>query len=181
MSEAWARLRDLLRSRAIVRGEVVLVSGQRSSYYIDARQVTLSPEGAFLAGRLLYARLLPRNVDAVGGPAAAAIPLATAVSLISHLEGRGIPAFFTRKEAKTHGLQRRVEGPLQAGWRVAIVEDTVTTGGSVLESIEAVEAAGCTVAHVVALVDRGQGCRERLEAAGYSFEALFSVEELLRS
>ncbi len=178
MTDDRARLLELIRTLALSRGHFILASGKESSYYLDGRMVTLSAEGAALVGRLMLAQLAGRGVQAVGGLTMGADPIATAVSLTSFLNGDPIPAFIVRKEAKGHGTQKQVEGPLPQNARVAIVEDTVTTGGSPLQAIAAVEALGCTVVTVLALIDRGEGARERIEAAGYAYEPLFTIGDL---
>ncbi len=178
MAEDRARLLELLKTQALSFGHFILASGKESTFYLDGRQVTLSAEGAYLTGRLMYERLKALDVQAVGGLSMGADPVATAVSIVSHLEGHPIPAFLVRKEAKGHGKGKQVEGPLPEGARVAIVEDTVTTGESALKAIAPVEALGCSVAIVISLVDRLDGARERLEAAGYRYECLFTIRDL---
>jgi orotate phosphoribosyltransferase len=172
------RLRELMHALALQRGHFVLASGKESRYYLDGRMVTLSPEGAYLTGKLMHAVLQPLGVEAVGGLTMGADPVATAVAVYSFQQGEPMPAFLVRKETKAHGMQKQVEGPVRPGMRVAIVEDTVTTGESSLRAIEAVEAMGCTVVTVLALIDRLEGARERLEAAGYEFRALFTIRDL---
>ena len=178
MSTDRARLLQLIDELALARGHFILASGKESTFYLDGRMVTLSPEGAYLTGKLLFAQLRDLHVQAVGGLTMGADPIATAVAVVSHLEGQPIPAFLVRKDVKAHGTQKQVEGPLPRGARVAIVEDTVTTGESALKAIAAVEAQGCTVAIVLALIDRLEGARERLEAAGYQFAPLFTIRDL---
>ncbi|MHB9024464.1 MAG: orotate phosphoribosyltransferase [Armatimonadota bacterium] len=172
------RLLQLVEAHALSRGHFVLASGKTSTYYLDGRMVTLLPEGAYLLGKLLVARLRELGVQAVGGLTMGADPIAAAVAVVSHLEGSPIPAFLVRKETKSHGTQKLVEGHLPPGARVAIVEDTVTTGESALKAIAAVEALGCTVTIVLALVDRLEGGRELLEGKGYPFSPLFTIRDL---
>ena len=178
MADDRTRLLELLQTQALSRGHFILASGRESSYYLDGRMVTLSPEGAYLTGKLMYQRLASIGIDGVGGLTMGADPVATAVALVSFLDGNPIPAFLVRKEAKAHGRQQQVEGPVPKGGRVAIVEDTVTTGESPLKAAAAVEALGCQVAVVLVLVDRLEGARERIEGAGYRLESLFTVREL---
>jgi len=168
----------MVKTIALSRGHFILASGKESTYYLDGRLVTLSPEGAYLTGKLMFEHLRNLDVQAVGGLTMGADPVASAVSLVSHLEGYPIPAFLVRKEAKGHGKGKQVEGPLPEKARVAIVEDTVTTGESALKAIDAVEALGCTVVTVMALVDRQDGARELLESKGYRYEPLFTVRDL---
>ncbi|MHB9130943.1 MAG: orotate phosphoribosyltransferase [Armatimonadota bacterium] len=178
MPEDRARLLELLKTVALSRGHFILSSGKESTYYLDGRLVTLSAEGAYLIGKIMFRHLRDTDVQAVGGMSVGADPISTAVSLVSYLGGHPIPAFLVRKEAKTHGKQKQVEGPIPPNARVAIVEDTVTTGESSLKAIEAVEAIGCKVVTVLALVDRLEGGRELLESKGYHFNPLFTVRDL---
>ena len=178
MTEDRARLLELIRTVALSRGHFILSSGKESSYYLDGRLVTLSPEGAYLTGKLMLELISAFDVTAVGGLTMGADPVATAVAVLSQLQGKPIPAFLVRKEAKGHGKQKQVEGPIPQHARVAIVEDTVTTGDSALKAIEAVEALGCQVAVITALVDRMEGARELLEGKGYTFAPLFTIRDL---
>lgn len=175
------RLAELIRTHALVRGEFTLRSGRTSGYYIDARQVTLHPEGAYLVARLILERVRGSGVTAVGGPTLGADPIVGAVCALGCLEGQPLAGFIVRKEAKDHGMGRSVEGPLARGARVAVVEDTVTTGGELLRAIERVRADfDAEIAKVIVLVDREEGAREALAAAGCDLEAIFTVRELLR-
>ncbi len=176
LSKPVGRLLELALERGALKyGEFTLSSGKRSSYYFDGRLLSLDPEGALLIGRALVPLLRQSNVEAVGGPTLAADPIVTAVALTSQLEGKGIPAFIVRKEAKEHGMAQLIEGPLAPGSRVAIVDDTCTTGGSLLHAIAAAEAAGCTVVKVVVLLDRREGGTEELARRGYDFSALMAA------
>ncbi len=177
------RLLEILRQRSYEEREVILSSGRRSNFYIDGKQTTLDPEGAYLVGKLLYERIVRggRGVEAVGGPTLGADPMVTAVALVSYLEGNPIPAFIIRKEPKGHGKGLWIEGDkaLRPGMKVALVEDVVTTGGSLLKAIKVAQEHGLEVVQVLALVDREEGGRENLKAAGYDLEALFTRSELL--
>ncbi len=170
------RILQLFKDHAILRGDFTLSSGLKTSYYFDGRKVTLWPEGAYLIGRRIYRMLVEVGAEAVGGTTMGADPIATAVAVVSHLEGSPIPAFIVRAEVKGHGTQKRIEGPLKAGSRVAIVDDVITTGGSVLRAIEAVEAEGCHVVKVVVLLDRQQGGAEELRSRGYDFSAILCAD-----
>jgi orotate phosphoribosyltransferase len=177
-----ARLLALLRERALMRESVVLSSGKRSSYYVDARQVLLDPEGAALAGRLGYAALRGHELSAVGGLTLGADPLVCAVSAAAWLDGNRWTGFFVRKEAKRHGLQNWIEGPfIEEGTPVAIVDDTLTTGGSVLDAIQKARKAGGVVVAALVVIDREEGGREAIEAElqGAPLYALFGASELL--
>lgn len=170
------RLLGLLRTFSFERRKVTLASGRESNFYIDCKRTTLAAEGHWLVGRLLLERIqrLGDGVEAVGGLTLGADPIASAVSMASWMGARPLQGFIVRKEAKGHGTGRYIEGPpLQAGTRVAIVEDVVTTGGSGLQACERAEAAGLVVAGVFALVDRQEGGREAVEARGYRLDSLF--------
>ncbi len=172
----------LIRELSYERRRMVLASGRESDFYVDGKQTALHPRGALLIGRLMWERLPAFGaVDAVGGMTLGADPLATAVSLVSELEGRGIPAFIVRKEPKGHGTRSWIEGGrnLSPGARVVVLEDVVTTGGSSLRAIERIEGEGYRVLGVLALVDREEGGREAIEARGYRFEALFTRSDIV--
>ena len=182
MNTAVERLLELaLELGALKYGEFTLSSGRKSGYYFDGRLLSLSPEGAALIGRALFPLVAASGAEAVGGPTLAADPVVTAVSLTSHLEGRGIPGFIVRKETKEHGMGNLIEGPLREGSLVAIVDDTCTTGGSLLHAIAAAEAPvseggpGCRVVKVLALLDRREGGTEELARRGYDFTSLMAA------
>lgn len=170
------RLLEVFKEHAILHGDFTLSSGLKSTYYFDGRLVTLWPEGAYLIGKKIYEILKGAGVEAVGGMTMGADPMVTAVTVVSHLEGKPIPAFIVRAETKGHGTQKRIEGPLQKGSRVAILDDVITTGGSVLRAIEAVEAEGCQVVKVVVLLDRHQGGSDEIKRRGYDFQAILSAD-----
>jgi len=175
-------LRTLLAERSARRGQFTLSSGRVSSLYIDARLTTMSPEGLALIGPLGLGVLRDAGwrVDAVGGLTLGADPIAYAISYASALTGGPpIRAFTVRKEAKTHGTGRLIEGPFRAGDRVAVVEDVITTGASALRAADAVRAAGGRVAGVLALVDREEGGREALERAGLEVRALARASDIV--
>jgi orotate phosphoribosyltransferase len=176
-----ARLAELLAERSARRGQFTLASGRTSSLYIDARLTTMSPEGLALIGPLGLVALDQSGwrVDAVGGLTLGADPIAYAIAYASALAGAPLRAFTVRKEAKSHGTGKLVEGPFRSGDRVAVVEDTITTGGSALRAVEAVRAAGGDVAGVLALVDREEGGRETLEAAGLRVIALIRAADIV--
>ncbi len=173
------RLRDLIVERALQFGEFKLASGQTSSYYIDGKQITLDAEGLYCLARVMLDQLEGEEIDAVGGMTIGADPIAAAVSVLSTCYGKPLDAFLVRKERKGRGTQQCVEGPLSEGQRVVILEDVITTGGSSLAAIEAVEEErGAEVVRVIVMVDRLQGGRENLAAKGYELTALFSIEDL---
>ena len=160
---------------ALKYGQFTLSSGKTSNYYFDGRLLSLDPEGAMLVGQALLPLLRKAGAQAVGGPTLAADPIVTAVALASQEDGDGIPAFIVRKETKEHGMGQLIEGPLVAGSRVAIVDDTCTTGGSLLHAIAAAEALGCSVVKVIALLDRREGGGDELRRRGYDFTALLAA------
>lgn len=183
MTDTRTQLRELVKDLAVVRGRVTLASGREAEYYVDLRRVTLHHTGSPLVGHVLLDRLEevglgPGEVDAVGGLTLGADPVATALLHAAASRGLGLDAFVVRKEAKGHGMQRRIEGPDVAGRRVVVVEDTSTTGGSALTAVEAVREAGGTVLGVAVLVDRDTGARERIEALGLPYHYLYGLADL---
>lgn len=174
---ARARLRDLIDQEAIARGEFLLSSGKHSSYYVDLRRISLSPEGAYLSALAVLDLVKDVEIEAIGGPVTAAVPVVASTVALSYQLGRPLQGFMVRKEAKTHGAGRQIEGPFAPGMRVAVIDDTTTTGGSLLWAIEAVERAGGTVALVGTLLDREEGAADVFRARGYHFRAVFSIHE----
>jgi orotate phosphoribosyltransferase len=178
---ARRRLGEILRAESLQRGEFVLASGKTSNYYLDCRRTTLHAEGAYLVGTLVLDAIERRSWDpvAVGGLTLGADPVATAAAIVSHLAGRPLHAFLVRKQTKDHGTRQQIERVPPEGSRVVLVEDVVTTGGSALQAADAARAAGLDVLGVVGLVDREEGGREQLSAAGCELESLFTARELL--
>lgn len=172
--------RDLLReqilTKAVVHGKVTLSSGKEADYYVDLRRVTLDSVAAPLVGRAMLEFLGDMDFDAVGGLTLGADPVATAMLHAASAQGRHLDAFVVRKAEKAHGLQRRIEGPDVAGRRVLAVEDTSTTGGSVLTAVEALREAGAEVVGVAVIVERGAA--DAVAAAGLPYRALFSLQDL---
>lgn len=173
-----AALIDHISRLAIVRGKVTLSSGQQADYYIDLRRITLDGEAAPLVGRVMGDLVADWQFDAVGGLTLGADPVATAMLHAAAAEGRRLDSFVVRKAEKAHGLQRRIEGPDVAGRRVLAVDDTSTTGGSVLTAVEALRAAGASVVGVAVIVDRDTGARERVEAAALPYRYALSASDL---
>jgi orotate phosphoribosyltransferase len=167
------RLRQLITALAVVHGRVVLSSGAEADWYVDLRRVTLHHEAAPLIGREMRALTEDWAYDAVGGLTLGADPVAAAML---HAPGRLVDAFIVRKEGKAHGLQRRIEGPDVAGRRVLAVEDTSTTGASVLTAVDALREAGASVVGVAVVVDRGAG--DAVRAAGLDYRAAYSLADL---
>lgn len=171
-------LLKLVLDLAVVRGRVTLSSGQLADWYVDLRRLTLHHAGAPLVGRVLLDLVADWDFDAVGGLTLGADPVATAMlhAAAARGTGRKLDAFVVRKSDKAHGLQRRVEGPDVAGRRVLAVEDTSTTGGSVLTAVEALREAGAEVVGVAVIVDRG--AEKAVRAAGLSYRSAFSLADL---
>jgi len=165
-----------IREKAVVHGRVTLSSGKEADYYIDLRRVTLDAVAAPLVGQAMLDATKGLDYEAVGGLTLGADPVATAMMHMAKANGRALNSFVVRKEGKAHGLQRRIEGPDVAGKRVLAVEDTSTTGGSVLTAVEALEQAGAIVVGVAVVVDRGAGAK--VEAAGLKYISVISLEEL---
>lgn len=163
---------------AVVHGKVTLSSGREADYYVDLRRVTLASNAAPLVGRVMLDVTKDWDYDAVGGLTLGADPVATAMlhAAAAAAQGRKLDAFVVRKEGKAHGLQRRIEGPDVAGRRVLAVEDTSTTGGSVLTAVEALRAAGADVVGVAVIVERGAA--EAVAAAGLDYRAAYTLADL---
>lgn len=173
-------LARLLSEMSVRRGEFTLASGRRSSLYVDARRTTMSGAGQRLIGRLGLRTLRDRrwDADAVGGLTLGADPVAYAIAHAAALEGAALDGFTVRKQPKDHGAGRQIEGPLEPGQRVVVVEDVVTTGGSALRAIDTLRQFGAEILGVLAVVDREEGGRRRIEESGYDLAALFGVGEL---
>jgi orotate phosphoribosyltransferase len=167
----------LIREKALEFGDFTLASGKKASFYLDCRRVTLDSAGANLIARGMLDVLGDQLPDAVGGMAIGADPITAAIITVAGQQGKPLRGFIVRKEAKTHGKGRDVEGPVQAGDRVVIVEDVVTTGGSSLQAIEKVEAAGLHVLGVLAVIDRLEGGAQAFAARGYSLRTLLTIRD----
>jgi orotate phosphoribosyltransferase len=167
-----------VRNKAIVHGRVTLASGKEADYYVDLRRITLDAQAAPLVGPALLDLTADLEYDAVGGLTLGADPVAMSMLHAAAAQGRRLDAFVVRKEGKAHGLQRRIEGPDVKGRRVLAVEDTSTTGGSVLTAVEALRDAGAQVVGVAVIVDRATGAREKVQAEGLEYRAVFGLEEL---
>ncbi len=171
---------QLVREKSLITNvQRVLTSGRTSSYYIDAKMTTLDPRGASLTARLILEVLKSYDIDAIGGFTLGADPIVSAVAAMSAETERPLPAFIVRKEPKKHGERKMIEGPFKSGWKVAVVDDVVTTGGSTFKACKAVEEEGGEVVLTLALVDRLEGGRENLEKNGYTFVSLLTRDDLL--
>jgi len=176
------KLKELIKERSLkVADEPIfkLSSGKLSRYYIDLKQITFDPQGAYILGKVMYETLKEFNPDACGGLTLGADPIAYAVSFVSFMDSNPIKPFVVRKEPKGHGMKRQIEGLLNPGERVAVLEDVVTTGGSALKAVKACREFGLEVIGVFAVVDREEGGRENIEKEGVPLHALFKVSELL--
>jgi orotate phosphoribosyltransferase len=183
MDHQLTELRDIICRKSLQTGHFVLSSGKTSSYYLDCRTTTLDPRGAFLIGSLIFQQIRDRKIDAdaVGGLTMGADPIATAVAIVSGLEGMPIPAFLVRNEAKGHGTQRQIEGYTgPPNSKVVIVDDVCTTGASILKAAEKAEQAGYQVVATFSVVDREEGGTEAI-AKKYPFYCLLTAKELLQS
>jgi orotate phosphoribosyltransferase len=169
-------LRKLIHDLAVVRGRVVLSSGAEADWYLDLRRLGLHHAGAPLIGRVMLDLVVDWSFDAVGGLTLGADPVATAMLHTASQEGRALDAFVVRKTGKAHGLQGRIEGPEVTGRRVLAVEDTSTTGSSVLGAVEALREAGAAVVGVAVIVDRGAG--DAVRAAGLDFRSAYTLADL---
>jgi orotate phosphoribosyltransferase len=178
MSSDRAALLDQVKTKAIVHGKVTLASGKEADYYVDLRRITLDAEAAPLIGPALLELTADLEYDAVGGLTLGADPVAMSMLHAAAQQGRKLDAFVVRKAEKTHGLQRRIEGPDVKGRRVLAVEDTSTTGGSVLTAVEALREAGAEVVAVAVIVDRATGAQEKVESEGLEYRSVFALEEL---
>jgi len=174
--------RDLVRQQildnAVVRGRVTLASGRTADYYVDLRRITLAAAAAPAIGRIMLELASDLDFDAVGGLTLGADPVATSMMYAASAAGRQLDTFVVRKAGKAHGLQRRIEGPDVAGRRVLAVEDTSTTGGSVLTAVEALREAGAEVVAVAVIVDRGTGAAEKVAAEGLDYRFAFGLADL---
>jgi len=166
-------LKKLLKETGAVKfGDFTLSSGKKSDFYVDCRKVTLHPQGAKLIGKIILEKIKDVKVDAVGGLTLGADPITGAVVTLGD-----IPGFIVRKKAKEHGTGQKIEGLIEKGWNVVIVEDVATTGASALQAIQAAEAVGTKVVKVISVVDRQEGAAEALK--NYDFDPIFTKSELI--
>jgi orotate phosphoribosyltransferase len=171
-----SELIEQIKQKAVVHGKVILSSGKEADYYVDLRRVTLDAVAAPLVGQAMLDATKDLDFEAVGGLTLGADPVATAMMHVAKQNGRVLNSFVVRKEGKAHGLQRRIEGPDVKGKKVLAVEDTSTTGGSVLTAVEALQEAGAIVVGVAVVVDRGAG--KKIEDAGLKYISVVSLQEL---
>ena len=174
------KLKEILLEKSVITNkEFTLASGKKSNFYVDARVTTLHPEGAYLCGKIFLGMLKDFDVNAVGGYSIGADPIVASIAVLSHQAGNPIPAFIIRKEAKGHGTGKVIEGNFPENGTVAIFDDVVTSGGSILKGAAQVESQNGKVAVVMAVIDREDGGKEKIEAAGYKFFSIFTKKDLL--
>jgi orotate phosphoribosyltransferase len=174
-----SQLLDLLaRESFFTRSGLTLASGRASNYYVDCKRTLYLPRGAYLAGELMLEMLIAHGLVQLGGMAAGALPVTDAVINAAGRRGADITGFFVRKEVKAHGLQQQIEGAFRKAVPTAMVDDTITTGGSTLQALEVVRAAGANVIAALAIVDRGEGAAEAFAKAGLAYHFLFNSDEI---
>jgi orotate phosphoribosyltransferase len=189
MSPLKEQLRALLQQKSVCRGEFTLASGAKSDFYVDARVTTMDPRGACLIGQVGWelvketASKLGRRVNAIGGLTMGADPVALSIGIAAQMEDPSTPlqVFTVRKSAKEHGRLKRIEGNFSPGDSVVVVDDVITTGGSTIQAIEAIEEGKGRVAFVIALVDREEGGRENIEKLGHAVVPIFTRSELVKT
>jgi orotate phosphoribosyltransferase len=171
-------LLEILEEKALEYGEYKLSSGVESSYYIDGRKITLDPKGTYLTADLFLNALRKDEFDAVGGPTIGADAIVASMVTLSYSRGNPLRGFIVRKQPKQHGKKQWIEGSLESGSRVVIVDDVITSGESILSAIEKVEEFGCKIVKVAVLVERLEaGAREKLEKKGYQLISLFTSKD----
>jgi orotate phosphoribosyltransferase len=172
-------LKSILIERSILRGDFTLVSGRKSTYYINGKMTTLHARGLYLAATQLLERLGATSYDAFAGPVIGADPIIGALLAVCAARGEDKEGLLIRKESKGHGTKKLIEGNFKPGQRIVLLEDVITTGGSLLRAAEALTDGGGVIAGIYTLVDREEGAADRIAAAGYTFVSLFTVSELL--
>jgi orotate phosphoribosyltransferase len=178
MASRYPKLVQLLEQKSLRRGKFTLASGAESSYYIDGKMTCLDPEGATLIADAILDLIKDLPVDAVGGMDMGATPIVGAVATRSFTAGRPLPVFVVRKDVKAHGTMKLIEGPLKAPCKVVIIDDVITTGGSILKAIDAVKAVGCEVLLAISVLDRAAGATEMLGKLGIRYEPLVRLGDL---
>ncbi|MDR3271149.1 MAG: orotate phosphoribosyltransferase [Peptococcaceae bacterium] len=182
-SADWQNLRQLVHERAFEFGHFILTSGKESAYYFDGKQVTLSPAGAYLFSKLIVEKIKGTGITAIGGLTIGADPIVGSVGNAAYEAGLAdLKLFIVRKEPKKHGKCKFIEGPELVGTdRVAIIDDVITTGGSIMKAVEQVEALGGKVVKVIALVDRQEGGTEMLQAKGIDVDPVFVIGDFIQA
>ena len=179
MNSAYrAELLRILAGESYVERDLTLASGRASNFYVDCKRTLYLPRGAWLAGELMLELVSTNRIEQIGGMAAGALPLTDAIIAAAYRHGVDITGFFVRKETKVHGLQQKIEGAFRKERRTAVLDDTITTGGSTLDALAAVRAAGAEVTLALALVDRNEGGREAFAREGLRYAWVFSADEI---
>ena len=173
-----SELLTLLARESYFERELTLTSGRGSGYYIDCKRTLYLPRGAYLAGEAVLELVRAAGVEQLGGMAAGALPVTDAAIAAAHRHGVELRGFFVRKETKAHGLQQQIEGAFRKGLRTAVIDDTITTGGSSLQAVAAMREAGAQVTHAMALVERGEGAADAFARAGLKYSYVFTAEEI---
>lgn len=176
-AEKRGRLREIVREKSVIKGEITLSSGEISQFYFDMRRTACDPEGSNLIADLILESLAEDDVEFIGGLEVGAVPIVACVSQKSFQTGRPIPAFYVRKKPKEHGTRKAIEGQIREGSRVVIVDDVTTSGGSSLKAVAAAREFGCAVVKVITVVDRQEGAAEKFAAEGCPFVALLTADE----
>ena len=176
--ELKVRLFNLLNQEALKRGKFLLSSGRESNYYLDGRVITLDPQGAYLVASIILDMLKDEVLDAVGGPTLGADPIVGALAVLSYMSKQPVKTFIVRKQAKEHGTQQQVEGPvLKNGDRVILVDDVATSGKAILEAKQALDKIGVIAEKAIVIVDRNQGAIDNLAKAGIKLESIFKIAD----
>ena len=182
LANEWEELRLLVKERSFKFGDFTLASGKKSTYYFDGKQVTLYAHGAYLLGQQMAAKIAGDNIQAVGGLTLGADPMVGSLAVAAYSAGMpNLKLFIVRKEVKGHGTGKRIEGPaLTPEDRVVVVDDVITTGGSIIKAIEAVRSeVGCEIVKAIALVDRLEGGTENIEALGIKVDPIFTIRDFI--
>ncbi|MFH1397630.1 MAG: orotate phosphoribosyltransferase [Candidatus Omnitrophota bacterium] len=179
LKELKHKLLVILKQEAFKKGNFILSSGKTSSYYLDGRIITLTPEGAYLVASIILNLVKDKGIQAIGGPTLGADPIVGAIGALSHIQRMPLTTFIVRKSAKEHGMQRQIEGPvLKKGCKVIIVDDVATTGKSIVEAKIALDKIGVITEEAIVIVDRGEGAALNLAKAGLRLNSIFRIEEL---
>ncbi len=172
----------IIKKNAFFREKIILSSGKESDYYIDARRITLTGEGAYLTAKIMLDMVKNDGYDAIGGPTLGADPMIGAIGVLAHQSGTKLNTFIVRKAPKAHGKQQQIEGPLlPAAAKVILIDDVATTGKAFVESIAVMQKEGFKVLKAVCIVDRGEGAQEALAKLGCPLVSIFTAQEFLKS
>ncbi len=174
-----ARLREIVREQSLKFGTFTLASGATSNFYIDLRRTTTDPEGSYLVAALLLDRLRDDWPDAAGGPTLGADPIAGSLATVSHLHGNPLPTFIVRSATKDHGTQKLVEGHLQKGDRVILLDDVITRGGSLVRAIKSVREVGGEVIKIMTILNRNAGGDEAIAKEGLTIDSIFELPDIV--